>query len=341
MEKPRKRKAMPQRLCSATLPKAKKYLEALNSSLVSNMNVENVVNAPMKPVRSTVRSIEAWEKRASTNAHTAPKRKDPAMFTVKVPHGKLIPAERWTKEPSQYRAMVPTAPATAIRSIFDEESDMRVIRLFIQFPTGESKSFYNTVRAGVQGFSQGTKHPLSRAKKQPKFKASGYNDGKCAFEKKYWTLQNGIMDLSALYSGLEFLVKSTFPKECRTCGRVYATADEFLKETRSIEGSSGLKASFDQDDSTLVELFRNCVCGSTLMEVCRDRRDTSEAGLRRRQKFGELIEILINKGIERDAARIELLKFMHGQESGIVKAMLQKDRLAPHLNPLPVGEREG
>ena len=85
------------------MPKARKYLEALRSSLVSNMNVENVVNAPMKPVRSTVLRSEAWEKRASANAHTAPNRKDPAMFTVKVPHGKLMPAERWTKEPASQR----------------------------------------------------------------------------------------------------------------------------------------------------------------------------------------------------------------------------------------------
>lgn len=140
-------------------------------------------------------------------------------------------------------------------------------------------------------------------------------------------MPDGPKDLSALYSGLEFLVKSTFPKECRSCGRGYATADEFLAETRSIQGSSGLKASFDEDDSTLVELFRNCACGSTLMEICRDRRDTSEAGLRRRQRFGELTEILINEGIEKEVARMELLKFMHGEDSVIVKAIMQKNRL--------------
>ena len=139
-------------------------------------------------------------------------------------------------------------------------------------------------------------------------------------------MPDGLKDMSALYSGLEFLVKSTFPKECRACGRVYATADEFLNETRSIQGSSGLKASFDEDDSTLVELFRNCACGSTLMEVCRDRRDTSEAGLGRRQRFGELIEILIKEGLERHVARMELLKFMHGEESVIVKTIMHKNK---------------
>ncbi len=139
-------------------------------------------------------------------------------------------------------------------------------------------------------------------------------------------MPDGLKDMSALYSGLEFLVKSTFPKECRSCGRVYATADEFLAETRSIQGASGLKASLDEDDSTLVELFRNCACGSTLMEVCRDRRDTSPAGLERRRKFGELIELMVDKGIEQGVARTELLKFMHGEESAIVKSVLQKDR---------------
>ncbi|MCK9987662.1 MAG: hypothetical protein AzoDbin1_04134, partial [Azoarcus sp.] len=48
------------------------------------------------------------------------------------------------------------------------------------------------------------------------------------------------------------------------------------------------------DGQVIVELFRNCVCGSTLMDCFRDRRDTSEAGLRRRARFGELKPRAIN-----------------------------------------------
>ena len=97
--------------------------------------------------------------------------------------------------------------------------------------------------------------------------------------------------INELYTGLKFMRASAFPKKCPACGKVFETADDFISQTQSLSGKSGLKQSLD-DDKVLVEFFRNCICGSTMMEECRDRRDTSELGLRRREKFGQLHELL-------------------------------------------------
>lgn len=119
--------------------------------------------------------------------------------------------------------------------------------------------------------------------------------------------------------GLRALAESAFPKQCPTCGLAFATAEEFLHATVQISNNrSGLKQSYDDDDRPIVELFRNCPCGSTLMDFFTDRRDQSEAGLRRRQRFGELVEFLEGQGVERNLARAELIKVLRGEKSELL-----------------------
>ena len=124
--------------------------------------------------------------------------------------------------------------------------------------------------------------------------------------------------ITELYNGLQFMRASAFPKKCPTCGKIYETADDFFRLTQSLRGASGLKHSLDDDDRSLVELFRNCICGSTMMEEFRDRRDTSEMGLRRRERFGQLLEMLKDSGMDANIARQELLRVMRGENSEIL-----------------------
>ena len=121
------------------------------------------------------------------------------------------------------------------------------------------------------------------------------------------------------FQGLKALAETAFPKKCINCGRSFETVDQFLSETRAIgDLSSGLKQSEDDDGSKIVEAFRNCTCGSTLMEFFGDRRDLSEKGEQRRKRFGELIEFIVSNSIDRQIARIELLKVMRGEKSDIL-----------------------
>lgn len=123
-----------------------------------------------------------------------------------------------------------------------------------------------------------------------------------------------------LYAGLEEIAAGAFPKRCAVCGRSYAGVEDYVAQTGRVgSGRSGLKQSLDDEGHVVVELYRNCVCGSTLMDCFNDRRDNSEAGRRRRARFAELIEALVARGFNVGTARTELLKILKGGKSALLR----------------------
>ncbi|QYG07684.1 hypothetical protein [Janthinobacterium sp. PAMC25594] len=122
------------------------------------------------------------------------------------------------------------------------------------------------------------------------------------------------MQEQLFFEGLRALAEAAFPKHCACCGRVFATADEFIGQTRAMrQNVSGLKQSFDDNNVAIVEVYRNCPCGSTLMDFFSDRRDTSEPCQQRRLLFERLLPLLQEKGMERGAARAYLLQVVRGE----------------------------
>jgi hypothetical protein len=130
---------------------------------------------------------------------------------------------------------------------------------------------------------------------------------------------------SGLFAGLQELSAGAFPKICPNCGRTYENLAQFLELTVPSGRMSGLKSALDDDDRPVVELFRNCVCGSTLMDFCRSRRDESADGLRRRATFSRMLDRLVRRGVSRDAAHAELLKLTRGEHSELINRLLQAD----------------
>ena len=126
-----------------------------------------------------------------------------------------------------------------------------------------------------------------------------------------------------LFSGLQELTAGSFPKVCPSCGRVYEDLEQFLEQTVAINGKTGLKASVDDDEHTVVELFRNCVCGSTLMDFCQSRRDESADGIRRRETFARMMALLVQRGVAREKARGELLAVVRGGRSDLIERLLK------------------
>ena len=125
--------------------------------------------------------------------------------------------------------------------------------------------------------------------------------------------------MEALFQGLNALSECAFPKACFSCGKVYQTSTEFLADTESIRGLSGLKSSIDDDGGTLVELYRNCSCGSTLMDFFSERRDSSERGAERRKKFSKMVSLLEERGITSEDASRELKNLMRGKDSALLR----------------------
>lgn len=134
-------------------------------------------------------------------------------------------------------------------------------------------------------------------------------------------MASDMKNTSVLFKGLKALSEASFPKRCASCGQEYASVEDYVEKTDDVFGQSGLKKGYDDDDKPIVELFRNCVCGSTLMDCFSDRRDVSEAGLKRRKMFGELIRILTTKGVAADTARTELMKVLRGESSSLLEKL--------------------
>ena len=130
-----------------------------------------------------------------------------------------------------------------------------------------------------------------------------------------------------LLAGLKALAASAFPKRCANCGRIYADVAAYLNDTLPVSAaSSGLKRSEDDDGSTIVELFRNCPCGSTLLDFFSDRRDDSDAGDKRRSRFDDLLAYLIKRGTPPDEARDALRKAMRGEPSDVLRRVQPPNR---------------
>lgn len=126
-----------------------------------------------------------------------------------------------------------------------------------------------------------------------------------------------------LLSGLQQLAAGTFPRTCPTCGHIYQDFAQFLRETKPLERHSGLKE-VTENDSTAVEVYRNCVCGSTLMDLARDRRDETEAGKEKRWEFAAMVNKLTQRGLARDVAHSELHKLIRGESSPAIEQLLRK-----------------
>lgn len=81
-----------------------------------------------------------------------------------------------------------------------------------------------------------------------------------------------------------------FPRKCNNCGREYSSESDFLEKTQELRaGQSSLKQSEDDNGQLIVEVYRNCVCGSTMMDEFHSRRDRSPEGIRRRQDYDKLL----------------------------------------------------
>ncbi len=129
-----------------------------------------------------------------------------------------------------------------------------------------------------------------------------------------------------IFTGLRQLADSAFPKRCAHCGRVFHNSEEFLAATQPVRSDcSGLKQSRDDDGQMIVDLFRNCVCGSTLLESFRNRRDLSKDGIMHRILFQEMVGKIEAMGYPAETARSELLKFMRGQPNELLSLTAEKN----------------
>lgn len=139
--------------------------------------------------------------------------------------------------------------------------------------------------------------------------------------------------LNHYFDGLTAFIESAFPKKCTVCGKTYQTAEQFLTETQNMpNGRSSLKQALEEDGTAIVEVFRNCRCGSTLMDEFNSRRDNTNPGQEKRAEFDKLVLILQNQHVPVEIARIEILKLFKGEKSETLDYLLKNATHADHYD---------
>ncbi len=123
--------------------------------------------------------------------------------------------------------------------------------------------------------------------------------------------------------GLRSVVDGDFPKTCRNCGRSYQTLEEFIRDTVSTSAGTGLKQGFSDDEQAIVELFRHCQCGSTLMSPVHSRRGNSDLASECREQFDRLVAQMATSGRTHESAREDLRQVITGSYGDIL-AQLKK-----------------
>ena len=142
--------------------------------------------------------------------------------------------------------------------------------------------------------------------------------------------------IKEFYRDLDTLADTAFPKTCPKCGKVYPNSYAFLTQTTPVkdiklQDRSGLFALEDGCSVAAIGVFRNCICGTTMMADFHDRRDLSPKGHERRKRFCNLVQTLCDHGIDENQARTELRKILRGQESAKLKDWLRKEIINEEL----------
>ncbi len=115
----------------------------------------------------------------------------------------------------------------------------------------------------------------------------------------------------APYEGLAVRSHDIFPLVCPRCQRRFTQIHDFIARTTPIFQSSGLLEREDPDTGTFVLLLRNCLCGTSLALRCQDRRNRTERGKLRRDRFGTLVDLLVEVGVESERAQVEVRRLLH------------------------------
>ncbi|MGX5172967.1 oxidoreductase [Aliikangiella sp. IMCC44653] len=124
-----------------------------------------------------------------------------------------------------------------------------------------------------------------------------------------------------LFKNLKALEDASFPKACHKCGNRFENEAEYIAKTIPYTKSPSIAESQDNAGQSFVKVIRQCNCGMPIVDHFGDRRDMSQRGEIRRQAFEKVIVSLIEKGVSREIARQEMMKYMRGNKSLLLEKL--------------------
>jgi hypothetical protein len=106
--------------------------------------------------------------------------------------------------------------------------------------------------------------------------------------------------------------KDVLPNVCPKCGEKYLKTDDFFSKTEEI--SSVLEKTESGNPTKIKIKCRCCSCKHIFSIGIDKQRDFSGEGCYVRNKFGQILEMLMAEGMSRENARKEMLKLFDEQE---------------------------
>ncbi|MBF0205326.1 MAG: hypothetical protein HQK53_00410 [Oligoflexia bacterium] len=166
-------------------------------------------------------------------------------------------------------------------------------------------------------------------------------------EKELSLLEKICKITESLQEKLTTLYSQKFPKKCNCCGRVYPDRMTFLKETQKVastkvntyknkkENETSNKNSNETSNgnhaNNNIHEFRNCVCGSALLIMLPDRRDSSVFGQIRRELFDLCVEKLKTTSEEKEKDLKRVMRI-------IFRKIIHRSRKSLDLKPISTTE---
>lgn len=117
------------------------------------------------------------------------------------------------------------------------------------------------------------------------------------------------------YEGLQVTSGDLFPLVCPRCQRRFRDLPDYIARTTPVFCSSGLVQRSQPGDGTFVLLVRTCLCGSSLALRCKDRRNQTEDGQHRRNRFDLLMALLREAGVSPNEAQAEVRRLLQTTSS--------------------------
>lgn len=124
-------------------------------------------------------------------------------------------------------------------------------------------------------------------------------------------MDNSRSPIPTPYDGLSVKSADVFPLTCTRCQRRFTEINDFITRTTPIFQSAGLMQREDPGTGPFVLLLRNCLCGTSLALRCNDRRDHSDQGRLRRDRFKSLVGLLVEVGVDTEQAQREVRRLLH------------------------------
>lgn len=106
-----------------------------------------------------------------------------------------------------------------------------------------------------------------------------------------------------------------------------------MAHTRAASDNPGMLQDLEHPERTIVDFWRACTCGSTMMVISDERRSNSFQGAKTRELMGVALDQLMGDGLCYEEAKTQLMSWIDAKIPAIPES---HHHLMPYVNRLRI-----